>query len=414
MNIAFVTREFPPSKRCGGIASYVWENSKYLSSLGHNIFIIAASDDVFREYEYTERDIKIIRLSGADFYINNSTSASVIDSIRSRYRSILSYRSYREQISKCLEKLISKHDIDVIEFPEFGNEALKWAHNKSSVPWIVRLHGSTFINRKTGGPISFFSSPLIWWFGKQELITLKKANAISSCGSDIAIKEAKLAGIDAKKITIIPNSINYSDWSKNTAQIIKSKSSPYKIFSAGTVADGKGYAELVEAVMQLKKKGINIKLTIAGKKGKLGRQIDKMISDSPFYRECICLMGSVDRSKLSGLYSTSDLVVFPSWWEPFGLVCIEAMAAGAIVLASSAGGMSEVIIENINGFLVTPKDSQILAEKIISILTIPNETKQKIRTNAAERIKEKYCHEKVIEMQLNFYKRVINDFHLPE
>jgi len=72
MNIVFVTREYLPSKRAGGIATYVWETARFLSIKGHNVYVISASDDIKNETELVEDGVNVIRLAGADFYISKN------------------------------------------------------------------------------------------------------------------------------------------------------------------------------------------------------------------------------------------------------------------------------------------------------------------------------------------------------
>lgn len=70
----------------------------------------------------------------------------------------------------------------------------------------------------------------------------------------------------------------------------------------------------------------------------------------------IDFLGFVSDEERDCLYSIVDVVIFPSLYEPFGIVALEAMAAGANVIASSVGGLAEVVHHKENGLTVLPND----------------------------------------------------------
>ncbi|MDB5076021.1 MAG: hypothetical protein JWO42_2200 [Chloroflexi bacterium] len=68
------------------------------------------------------------------------------------------------------------------------------------------------------------------------------------------------------------------------------------------------------------------------------------------------------------LYSAADLLVVPSWEEPFGRVVIEAMAASCPVLATNAGGIPEIVTHGVDGWLVPPRDILALEDAMRTLL----------------------------------------------
>lgn len=73
-------------------------------------------------------------------------------------------------------------------------------------------------------------------------------------------------------------------------------------------------------------------------------------------------------SAMAELYAAADLVAVPSWAEPFGLVVVEAMAAGRAVIGTAAGAIPEVIDENTTGILIPPRDPASLADAVSRLL----------------------------------------------
>lgn len=84
MHIVFVSREYVPTFRGGGIASYIKETAIGLVKKGHRVTVICASDDTNEESEYMDDGVSVIRLSGGDFVVLNPVSenfAACIDFI---------------------------------------------------------------------------------------------------------------------------------------------------------------------------------------------------------------------------------------------------------------------------------------------------------------------------------------------
>lgn len=75
---------------------------------------------------------------------------------------------------------------------------------------------------------------------------------------------------------------------------------------------------------------------------------------------------------VAAVYAAADLLVVPSWAEPFGRVVIEAMAAGTPVLATAAGGIPEIITHGVDGWLVPPRDPPALAAALARLLADPS------------------------------------------
>ncbi len=101
-------------------------------------------------------------------------------------------------------------------------------------------------------------------------------------------------------------------------------------------------------------------------------------------------------------------MVIPSVYEPFGVVALEAMAAGLPVVASSVDGLAEVIRHEVNGILVFPRDSSSIAWGISRILSDPNNSKRLIE-NAAQDIETRFSWKVVAKDTLNAYDEARKD-----
>ncbi|MDM7915783.1 MAG: N-acetyl-alpha-D-glucosaminyl L-malate synthase BshA [Candidatus Eisenbacteria bacterium] len=102
-----------------------------------------------------------------------------------------------------------------------------------------------------------------------------------------------------------------------------------------------------------------------------------------------------------------DLLLLPSEHESFGLVALEAMAAGVPVIATNQGGTAEILESGVHGFLAAPHDVAGMAEFGISILR-DSDAWHRMSKAARARAVERFDQEKVIERYLDYYRRVIS------
>ena len=90
------------------------------------------------------------------------------------------------------------------------------------------------------------------------------------------------------------------------------------------------------------------------------------------------------------VYPVFDLFVLPSVYEPFGLVVLEAMAAGLPVVASATGGVVEIIEDKINGLLVPPGNSKALAQGIVNLMENLDELAKPMAAKAKQLVMDRF------------------------
>lgn len=86
------------------------------------------------------------------------------------------------------------------------------------------------------------------------------------------------------------------------------------------------------------------------------------------------------------------------------------MGVGAVVLGSSSGGMSEIIQDSINGYLIEPHNVNLLAEKLQFLINLDSKTKKQISDNAKKRIENDFSLRTIVDKTIDYYNRVINKF----
>jgi L-malate glycosyltransferase len=106
------------------------------------------------------------------------------------------------------------------------------------------------------------------------------------------------------------------------------------------------------------------------------------------------------------LLAAVDVVVVPSWDEGFSLVTIEAMAARRAVLASSVGGISGIIKDNVTGLLFPPKDVQMLTEKLLYLVS-DAPLRERLAMQAQRDVYNRFGRDQIIERIENLYLDIL-------
>ena len=139
------------------------------------------------------------------------------------------------------------------------------------------------------------------------------------------------------------------------------------ILSVGRLVKDKDHFTLLQAMKRLLNKKLSFCLVLVGE-GELRGEIEANILRLEL-QEYVHLLGN--RTDVSELMPHADLFALSSLREGLPMVILEAMACGLPLVSTSVGGISEVVKNEVNGFLVAPEDPEMLAEKIEYILVHP-------------------------------------------
>jgi glycosyltransferase involved in cell wall biosynthesis len=140
---------------------------------------------------------------------------------------------------------------------------------------------------------------------------------------------------------------------------------PVHIVLPGRLVPEKGHLDLIAALRDSRLSSLALKVTFAGH-GKLQMALQKLSVDLPFPLE---ITGNLEHGAFLDVMETADIVIVPSRFEGFGLTALEAMSLSKPVIASTAGGLPEVLGDT--GHLVAVGDMGGLAEAIFALATDP-------------------------------------------
>ncbi len=235
---------------------------------------------------------------------------------------------------------------------------------------------------------------------------VNESSKVICCSNYMANQISETFNFPREKISVIPNGVNVSKFDIKIidVQTVKrryAEPNEKMVVYVGRLVHEKGVHVLIGAVPKVLDVLPNVKFVIVGEGGMkeylLKEAWDFGVSDHVFFT------GFVDESMLVSLYKVSDVAVFPSLYEPFGIVALEAMAAKVPVVVSDTGGLSEIVEHDKTGVKVYPNNVESLAWGILRVLR-DQAFANKIRENAYQNVVENYNWDKIAEETIKVYR----------
>lgn len=384
MKIFLVHEEYPEETNFGGIATYQKNIAEQFVKEGNEVYVICRA--LQEDKEYVENGVNIKRI-----YAPKTTNQ------------INDYVFYLERVKNILIDYQSKNMIDIIEVPDWGAETVLFEPFRK-VPLVVRLHTPLKIwlkyNKNNFGEIT---EQMLQW----EEMMIKKADLITCCSSILKTMLIEEMNLKSNDIYVIPNPANPSGFSRN--KMIKKQDS---IIFVGSLEERKGVIVLAKALNYFFEHFPNIKVNFVGKdttrnyKNISTIELIKMLVNYK-YRKNLIFHKQVENSKVNNFFNQSRVAVFPSLFDNFPYVVLEAMLTGIHIVGSKNSGMTEMLTDN-NSIYQTG-DEKDLADKLIKKYSLS--INEEICQNNIDRVKELYNPEKVCKSILKMYKAAINKYN---
>ncbi len=205
---------------------------------------------------------------------------------------------------------------------------------------------------------------------------------------------------------IIPNGVDLAHFSPDVAPIEEFKDGKLNILFVGRMEKRKGLNYLLDAFARVKQEVPNSRLIAVGPGTRLRRKYEKKVAKSGL--KDVVFVGFASYEDLPRYYKTADIFCAPATGsESFGIVLLEAMALGKPIVASNIEGYAGVISDSVDGQLVPPKDSQSLAQALISLL---NDEPLRQEMGAQGRAKALgYGWDSIARTILDYYHRVLSE-----
>lgn len=145
---------------------------------------------------------------------------------------------------------------------------------------------------------------------------------------------------------------------------------PNRVVTICRLVERKGVDDLIRAVSLLRKDGISVSLDVVGDGPNKANSM--RLSEELGIRDAVTFHGSVHNSQVCSFYRKASVFALASYSEGFPVTIMEAMASGLPVVATSVGGVSDMIDEGESGYVIEPGDVGALADRLSRILTDPD------------------------------------------
>ena len=201
-----------------------------------------------------------------------------------------------------------------------------------------------------------------------ERMLAMNVDKVISTSADEAFEVTRM-GADPARIAVIPCGVDLSMFTPRGPRAARTRERP-RVAVISRLVERKGIGNVITALAQLP----GVELFIAG--GPPGAMLDEDPEAQRFGRlahvhgvyERTEMLGSVPREQVPAVIRSSDAVACCPWYEPFGLVAVEAMACGVPVVASAVGGLAETVVHDVTGLHVPPRDPGRIASALAYVL----------------------------------------------
>lgn len=265
----------------------------------------------------------------------------------------------------CLRQIVRRYAIDLIHLQGVSRNSLYgiMLSQAAGLPLIATHHGAEIEQVHAG----LLPPHLDRWQRRCLEATASHAAAITTCSRDLGRKLVDLVPTASAKLTVVANATNPDDLGL-PAIVTPAPDNGY-LLGIGRLVAKKGFDTLLRALALLRaRRGPGTpQLVLAGDGPE--RVALEALAAQLGVAELIHWEGAVqDRHKIGALYMGCRLCVVPSRQEPFGIVCLEVLAAGRPLVATAVGGIPDTVRDGIEGLLVPPDDPEALATAMSRIL----------------------------------------------
>lgn len=198
---------------------------------------------------------------------------------------------------------------------------------------------------------------------------------IATCPDEVF--ELKAMGIDTAKISIAPCGVDLGLFTADGPAATRPRR--HRILSVGRLVPRKGVDLVIRALPHLAAAGYNdVELLIVGGGAESGvlhadpevQRLSALAAELGVLPQ-VTLLGQVPRAEMPGIFRSADAVVCTPWYEPFGIVPLEAMACGVPVVAAAVGGLRDTVVDHRTGIHVPPQDPKAIASALVLLLDDP-------------------------------------------
>ena len=387
MKILMLTWEYPP-RVVGGIARVVYDLSRTLLKDGHDVTVVTYKEGDAPYFE-DDKGVKVYRVDNYMIHPNN-----FIDWIMQLNFNL---------VAKASELISQEGAFDVIHAHDWlVAYAAKTLKNSYNIPIVSTIH-ATEAGRNSGihDETQRYINDTEWMLTYESSEVIVNSNYMKN-------ELQRLFGLPYEKINVVPNGVNLNlfagierDYNFRRKYAMDNEKI---ILFMGRLVYEKGIQHLISAMPKILQGYHDAKLVIAGKGGMLDElraQVEAMgISQK------VCFAGYLNGKEVQKMYKAADISVFPSTYEPFGIVALEAMLSENPVVVSDIGGLNEIVQHRENGMKTYCGNPNSIADSILELL-YDHKLCADITKKAKNKVRNEYNWSKIAQDTHFTYQKAI-------
>jgi len=386
MKILMLSWEYPP-RIIGGISRVVHDLSQTMAKQGNEVHVVTCWQEGAPEFE-KDKEVYVHRVHTYD--INTNYFVTWIMQ--------LNFALLEKAVELC-----NKIDFDIIHAHDWNVAyAAKTLKHSFNLPLVSTMH-ATEHGRNYGihNDMQSYINSIEW------LLAYESWKVI--CNSQYMWNEVKYVfQLPEDKLVVINNGVEINKFEgierDYTFRRNYALDNEKIIFFVGRLVQEKGVQVIIDAMPKIISKYNDVKIVIAGKGPQMDYLRHKAYEMGVAHK--IYFTGYLDDDNLKKLYKCADVAVFPSLYEPFGIVALEGMVANVPIVVTDTCGLGEIVEHGIDGMKAFTGNANSLADCIIELLYNPSFA-EKIKANALKKAKTQYNWEKISNETLQVYKEVL-------
>ncbi|ANN17049.1 glycosyl transferase [Amycolatopsis orientalis] len=240
----------------------------------------------------------------------------------------------------------------------------------------------------------------------ERLIAKKADRVIATCSDEVF--ELVRMGLTRSRVSVIPCGVDLTTFTADGD--IAPRTAPHRIVSVGRLVPRKGFDIAIAALGMVP----DTELVIAGgpESGKLGNDPEarrlRGIAERAGVSDRVHMPGQVSRADMPALLRSADAVVCTPWYEPFGIVPLEAMACGVPVVVTAVGGLIDTVVHGVTGLHVPPCDPRELAGALRRLMADAS-MREAFGVAGGDRVRARYSWDRVAADSVRAYRRVLTN-----
>jgi glycogen(starch) synthase len=353
VRVLMLSWEYPPVVY-GGLGRHVHSLAESLAAAGHAVTVVTQHVEG-AAYDEVVAGVRVVRVPDDPPHVPRTELLSWV-------------MAFNHTLARAALRLAAEDPPDVVHAHDWLVAHAATAVKKvAGVPLVATMH-ATEAGRHQGwlpGPISKAIHTIEWW------LTFE-ARRVITCSSHMRWEVTRLFDLPPDKVDVVPNGIDLTSWRVDPAAAAAARAryapegGPLLAYT-GRLEYEKGVHTLLKAMPRLRRRHPGLRLVVAGAGTHEGEL--RGLARTLRLGRSVTFTGFLGSDDLAALAAAADVAVVPSIYEPFGIVALEASAAGTPLVVADTGGLRELVEHGMTGLRFTPGDVTALAEAVTALLS---------------------------------------------